>query len=68
MTVMDERTDHDDDQHIVWTAEEIQNVVRRELSELGLTYVELREQARRRDFSSAQANSLWVLIGDAVDL
>ncbi|MFF6791086.1 hypothetical protein ACFY9C_18650 [Streptomyces filamentosus] len=65
---MDERTDHDGSHHIVWTTEEIQTVVRRELAELGLTYDELRDQARRRDFSSAQANSLWALIGDAVDL
>ncbi|MFH9010090.1 hypothetical protein ACH4C6_01840 [Streptomyces sp. NPDC017943] len=65
---MDERTGREDDQHIVWTAEEIQAVVRHELKELGLTYEELRDQARRRDFSSAQANSLWALIGDAVDL
>ena len=36
------------------------------LARLGLTYTELEDQARRRDFTSAQANSLWTLIGGTI--
>jgi hypothetical protein len=37
------------------------------LARLGLTYAELEDQARRRDFTSAQAHSLWTSIGDTVN-
>ncbi|MEU1559483.1 hypothetical protein ABZ504_03055 [Streptomyces mirabilis] len=37
------------------------------LARLGLTYAELEDQARRRDFSTAQAHSLWVSIGGAIN-
>lgn len=38
------------------------------LARLGLTYAELEDQARRRDFVSAQAHSLWVSIGGTVNI
>ncbi|MFM9652786.1 hypothetical protein ACKI1S_42635 [Streptomyces galilaeus] len=37
------------------------------LAQLGLTYAELEDQARRRDFTSAQAHSLWTSIGNTVN-
>jgi hypothetical protein len=42
--------------------------VRRALANLGLTYAELERQARDRggNFVSAQAQVLWVSIGDTV--
>lgn len=41
---------------------------RRALAKLGLTYTELERQARDRggNFESAQAQVLWVSIGDTV--
>ncbi|MFJ6293231.1 hypothetical protein ACIQJX_07705 [Streptomyces griseoviridis] len=36
------------------------------LARLGLTYAQLEDQARRRDFTSAQAQVLWVSIGDTI--
>ncbi|MFI9174856.1 hypothetical protein [Streptomyces lincolnensis] len=66
---MDQRVaEHDDDTVIVVTAEEFRAAAEQALSGLGLTYAELEEQARMRDFSSAQAHSLWVSIGGTVDL
>lgn len=41
--------------------------VRAALARLGLTYAELEDQARRRDFTSAQAHSLWTSIGGTVN-
>ncbi|MEU1302818.1 hypothetical protein [Streptomyces shenzhenensis] len=41
--------------------------VRTALARLGLTYAELEDQARRRDFTSAQAHSLWTSIGGTVN-
>ena len=35
------------------------------LTEAGLTFDELAEQARTRNFQSAQALSLWVTFGDS---
>jgi hypothetical protein len=37
--------------------------VERELAALGLTYAELTEQANARNFQSAEAMNLWVIIG-----
>lgn len=37
------------------------------LARLGLSYAQLEDQARRRDFTSAQAHSLWVSIGGAIN-
>lgn len=61
-------TDHDDDTVIVVSEDEFREAAREALAGLGLTYAELEEQARNRDFSSAQAHSLWVSIGGTVDL
>lgn len=56
-----------DDVLIEVTSEEFHAAVRTSLARLGLTYAELEDQARRRDFTSAQAHSLWVSIGGAVN-
>jgi hypothetical protein len=56
-----------DDVVIEVTAAEFHAAVRTSLARLGLTYAELEDQARRRDFTSAQAHSLWVSIGGAVN-
>jgi hypothetical protein len=61
-------TDHDDETVIVVSEEEFRAAALQALAGLGLTYAELAEQARNRDFSSAQAHSLWVSIGGTVDL
>jgi hypothetical protein len=42
---------------------EYRAAVRKALRSLGLSYNELRDQARRREFSSPQAQMLWVAIG-----
>ncbi|MFE4701434.1 hypothetical protein ACFRIC_30670 [Streptomyces sp. NPDC056738] len=56
-----------DDVVVEVTTEEFHAAVRGSLARLGLTYAELEDQARRRDFTSAQAQSLWVSIGGAVN-
>lgn len=69
MTVVEQwATDHDDETVIVVSAEEFREAARQALAELGLTYAELEQQARDRDFSSAAAHALWVSIGGTVDL
>lgn len=57
----------DDDIVTEVTEAEFLTAARAALARLGLTYAELEDQARRRDFTSAQAHSLWVSIGEAVD-
>jgi hypothetical protein len=49
------------------TEAEFHAAVRTSLARLGLTYAELEDQARRRGFTSAQAQVLWVSIGGAVN-
>ena len=44
--------------------EEWDAAVNRELAALGLTYAELADQARRKDFQSDAAMNLWVIIGE----
>ncbi|WP_371646457.1 hypothetical protein [Streptomyces mirabilis] len=56
-----------DDTVIEVTEAEFHAAVRTSLARLGLTYAELEDQARRRDFSTAQAHSLWTSIGGAVN-
>lgn len=69
MTIQEQRTsDHDDDVITELSEEEFREAAYAALDRLGLTYAQLREMARRRDFSSAQAHSLWVSIGGALDL
>lgn len=59
--------DDADDVVVEVTEAEFHAAARRSLDRLGLTYAELQDQARRRDFTSAQAHSLWVSIGGAVN-
>lgn len=61
-------TEHDDDVVIELTEEEFHAAAQRALDNLGLTYAELADQARRREFTSAQAHVLWTAIGGTVDL
>lgn len=69
MTIQEQRTaDHDDDVITELSEEEFREAAYAALDRLSLTYAELRDMARRRDFSSAQAQSLWVSIGGALDL
>lgn len=59
---------HDPDDVVIEVTEaEFHAAVRTSLARLGLTYAELEDQARRRDFASAQAQVLWVSIGGAVN-
>jgi hypothetical protein len=57
----------DDDVVIEVTEAEFHEAAAAALARLGLTYAELEDQARRRDFTSAQAHSLWVSIGGAIN-
>ncbi|MET8493239.1 MULTISPECIES: hypothetical protein [unclassified Streptomyces] len=69
MTIQEQRTaDHDEDVVTELSEEEFREAAYAALDRLGLTYTQLRDMARRRDFSSAQAQSLWVTIGGALDL
>jgi hypothetical protein len=47
----------------VMSAAEWKSAVQRALAELKLTYDQLAEQARTRNFSSVEAMKLWVAIG-----
>ncbi|PKT67569.1 hypothetical protein CW362_39825 [Streptomyces populi] len=64
---VDTDTVADDDVVIEVTEAEFHAAARASLARLGLTYAELEDQARRRNFTSAQAQSLWVSIGGAVN-
>lgn len=57
----------DDDVVVEVTEAEFHASARTALARLGLTYAQLEDQARRRNFTSAQAQSLWVSIGGAVN-
>ncbi|MFF4347559.1 hypothetical protein [Streptomyces sp. NPDC001530] len=59
--------DDPDDVVIEVTEAEFHAAVRTSLARLGLTYAELEDQARRRDFISAQAQVLWTSVGGAVN-
>jgi hypothetical protein len=56
-----------DDVVVEVTEAEFHDAAAAALARLGLTYAELEDQARRRDFTSAQAHSLWVSIGGAIN-
>jgi len=69
MTIQEQRhADHDDDVITEVSEEEFREAAYAALDRLGLTYAQLRDMARRREFTSAQAQSLWVSIGGALDL
>ncbi|MFJ9748902.1 hypothetical protein [Streptomyces chartreusis] len=57
----------DDDIVVEVTEAEWHAAASRSLARLGLTYAELEDQARRRDFVSAQAQVLWVSIGGTIN-
>jgi len=59
-------TDDADDVVTELTEAEFHDAAGKALARLGLTYAELEDQARRRNFTTAQARSLWVTIGGAV--
>lgn len=54
---------HDDVQTWTPTQSEWNDFVQRELEKLGISREELERQARERDFQSADALSLWMMIG-----
>lgn len=62
-------TQHDDPDDVVVevTEAEFHAAAAAALARLGLTYAQLEDQARRRDFTSAQAHSLWISIGGAIN-
>ncbi|MCX5365902.1 hypothetical protein OG864_45210 [Streptomyces sp. NBC_00124] len=69
MTIQEQRTSGYDDDVITEVSEdEFREAAYAALDRLDLTYAQLRDMADRRDFSSAQAQSLWVSIGGALDL
>ncbi len=51
----------------VWQPSEAEwlEYVRKSLDELGLTYEELAQQARERNFVSADAMNFWIIIGES---
>ncbi|MEU1194952.1 hypothetical protein ABZ446_01855 [Streptomyces sp. NPDC005813] len=63
----DTPTAADDDVVTEVTEAEFHAAASKALARLGLTYDQLEDQARRRDFASAQAQSLWVSIGGAIN-
>lgn len=65
-TELPEEVQSDDDIVIEVTEAEWHAAASKALARLGLTYAELQDQARRRDFVSAQAQVLWVSIGDTI--
>lgn len=68
MTIQEQRTAESDEDIITeLTPEEWRVGAEHALAELGLTYTELADQARRRAFTSAQAQSLWTAIGGTLD-
>jgi hypothetical protein len=50
---------------IYMSRKEYEEARSRALADLGMTYEELADEARRRDFSSGRARALWVMIGEA---
>ena len=61
----DEDPERDDIEVIEISDGEYQQAVAEGLREVGLTYAQLREQARKGDFDSGQARRLWLAIGSA---
>lgn len=56
--------DSGDVEIIELTPTEYERAVANALGDLGLTYDQLADQARRADFTSLRARQLWLLIGD----
>lgn len=53
----------DDDVMVYMTVEEWEAAKERALADLGMTYEELADCARRSDYPSYRARALWVMIG-----
>jgi hypothetical protein len=62
-TMTTDTTEDDEVTVIEMSDEEWEAMKRRRLEKLGLTYEELEDMARRRDFSSIDALKLWYTIG-----
>ncbi|MFI0718037.1 hypothetical protein [Streptomyces sp. NPDC021224] len=68
MTVtINEQRPSDDEVVVELTPEEYEAAKQRALARIGLTYEELAEQARRHDFDSSRAHSVWTVIGNPLD-
>ena len=68
MSVTIDRFDTDQDDVIIeLSPEEFHTAAAEALHRVGLSYEELAEQARRHDFTSAQAQILWTSIGGTLD-
>ena len=68
MTIQEQRTTEYDDIITELSEDEFRAAAYEALERLGLTYTQLRDMARHRNFSTAQAQALWVSIGGALDL
>lgn len=68
MTIQEQRSAEYDDIITELSEDEFRAAAYEALDRLGLTYAQLRDMAARRNFSSAQAQALWVSIGGALDL
>jgi hypothetical protein len=66
VTINEQRTS-EDDIVVELTPEEYEAAKSRALAQVGLTYEELADQARRHDFDSSQAHAVWSVIGGPLD-
>jgi len=62
---MTSRSDQNGVEVIEISDQEYEQSVRDALRDLGLTYAQLRAQARKGDFQSGRARRLWLAIGSA---
>jgi hypothetical protein len=56
--------DHEPEQDLIATDDDLRNAVRVALEALDITFAELAEEARNRQFSSDLARRTWMVIGD----
>ncbi|MER5210513.1 hypothetical protein ABT063_08030 [Streptomyces sp. NPDC002838] len=68
MTIQEQKAAEYDDIITELSEDEFRAAAYEALDRLGLTYAQLRDMAERRNFSTAQAQALWVSIGGALDL
>jgi len=66
MTINEQR-ECDDDVVVELTTEEYEAAKKRALAQVGMTYEQLADQARRHDFDSSQAQAVWSVIGGPLD-
>lgn len=67
VTIDEQRTDGDDEIVVELTPEEYEAAKRRALAQVGVTYEQLADQARRHNFESSQAAAVWSVIGGPLD-